>query len=157
MPHAVCCAPTTYSFYVLSFYVAVQRQSQLKKLTHFCDVENQGVRSRPPSPSLVSLTLPGATIAFEMEDTSCNWIQVKKEGEPKRYFARCWGPLSTQEEIFRTVGVSTVNDVFEGYYGCIFVYGQTGTGKTFTLGCTVPGLEGIQPRCLQFLFEKNTA
>eukprot|EP00760_Papus_ankaliazontas_P006066 PhM_4_TR1287/c0_g1_i1/m.65151 len=28
----------------------------------------------------------------EMEDFSCNWIKIKKDGEAMRYFARCWGP-----------------------------------------------------------------
>jgi hypothetical protein len=98
--------------------------------------------------------VPGCFDCTELEDVSGNWINIKKDGEPKRYFSRVWGPQSSQEDVFRTIGVSTVSDVFEGYYGCIFVYGQTGTGKSFTLGCTTPGLEGIQPRCLQFAFEK---
>jgi hypothetical protein len=110
------------------------------------------VRVRPPLPG--EFDTPGCYNCVEMEDVSGNWIQIVKDGEPKRYFARCWGPNSTQEEVFRTVGVTTVNDVFEGYFGCIFVYGQTGTGKTFSLGCSTPGLEGVQPRCLQMIFEK---
>jgi hypothetical protein len=110
------------------------------------------VRVRPALPG--EFDTPGCFNCTELEDVSGNWIQVKKDGEAKRYFSRVWGPQSTQDEVFRTVGVSTVSDVMEGYYGCIFVYGQTGTGKTFSLGCTTPGLEGIQPRCIQFLFEK---
>lgn len=110
------------------------------------------VRVRPPLPG--EFDQPGCFNCTEMEDVSGNWIQVKKEGEPKRYFARVWGPGSSQDEMFRTIGINTVCDVLEGFYGCIFVYGQTGTGKTFTLGCLTPGLEGIQPQCLRFLFEK---
>eukprot|EP00672_Neobodo_designis_P013739 CAMPEP_0174855794 /NCGR_PEP_ID=MMETSP1114-20130205/34222_1 /TAXON_ID=312471 /ORGANISM="Neobodo designis, Strain CCAP 1951/1" /LENGTH=1055 /DNA_ID=CAMNT_0016090561 /DNA_START=81 /DNA_END=3248 /DNA_ORIENTATION=+ len=110
------------------------------------------VRVRPALPG--EFDAPGCYNCTELEDVSGNWIQIKKDGEPKRYFSRVWGPMSSQEEVFRTIGVSTVSDVMEGYYGCIFVYGQTGTGKTFSLGCTTPGLEGIQPRCIQFLFEK---
>eukprot|EP00760_Papus_ankaliazontas_P006067 PhM_4_TR1287/c0_g1_i2/m.65145/K10396/KIF5; kinesin family member 5 len=91
----------------------------------------------------------------EMEDFSCNWIKIKKDGEAMRYFARCWGPSSTQDEVYRVVGVPTVNDVFDGYFGTVFVYGQTGTGKTFTLGCATPGLEGILPRAIQHMFEKR--
>ncbi|KAH9589322.1 Kinesin motor domain [Trypanosoma melophagium] len=88
------------------------------------------------------------------EDVSGNWIRIKKEGERIRYFARVWGPKSTHEEMFRTIGINAVNDAFEGYHVCIFVYGQTGTGKTFTLGFLTPGVEGIQPRCVRFIFEK---
>ena len=44
-----------------------------------------------------------------------------------------------------------VNNVLEGYNGTIFAYGQTGTGKTFTIEggrtrtMTVPELKGIIP------------
>ena len=110
------------------------------------------LRVRPSLPG--EFDVPGCFNCVELEDVSGNWIKFKKEGEQIRYFARVWGPQSTQEEMFRTIGVNTVNDVFEGYYGCIFVYGQTGTGKTFTLGCLVPGLEGIQPQCIRFVFDK---
>ena len=36
------------------------------------------------------------------------------------------------------VARDAVNDVFSGYHGLVFVYGQTGTGKTHTLCCQVP-------------------
>ncbi|ORC92453.1 putative kinesin [Trypanosoma theileri] len=110
------------------------------------------VRVRPPLPG--EFDIPGCFDCAELEEISGNWIRIKKEGERIRYFARVWGPKSTQEEIFRTIGIPTVKDVFEGYHGCIFVYGQTGTGKTFTLGCLTAGLEGIQPQCIRFIFEK---
>lgn len=110
------------------------------------------VRVRPEHPK--EFASRGAFRCIETDPVSGNWITVKKDGEPKRHFARCWGPQSEQEEVFRTVGVNTVNDVFEGYEGCIFVYGQTGTGKTFTLGCQTPGLEGIQPRALKMIYER---
>ncbi|CUG30036.1 kinesin, putative [Bodo saltans] len=110
------------------------------------------VRLRPPLPG--EFDTPGCFNCTELEDVSGNWIRIKKEGEQIRYFARVWGPNSTQEEVFPTIGINTVNDVFEGYYGCVFVYGQTGTGKTFSLGCLTPGLEGIQPQCIRYIFEK---
>ena len=89
------------------------------------------VRIRPPLPG--EFDVPGCFQCTECEEVSGNWIQIKKDGEPKRYFARVWGPGCGQEEAFRVIGISTINDVFEGYYGCIFCYGQTGTGKTFTM------------------------
>eukprot|EP00760_Papus_ankaliazontas_P006068 PhM_4_TR1287/c0_g1_i3/m.65139/K10396/KIF5; kinesin family member 5 len=111
------------------------------------------VRVRPPLPG--EFDQPNVFNCVEMEDFSCNWIKIKKDGEAMRYFARCWGPSSTQDEVYRVVGVPTVNDVFDGYFGTVFVYGQTGTGKTFTLGCATPGLEGILPRAIQHMFEKR--
>lgn len=47
-----------------------------------------------------------------------------------------------------------MQDVLRGYHGTIFAYGQTGTGKTFTMtGPTASGpLSGIIPRVLDDVF-----
>eukprot|EP00755_Sulcionema_specki_P019639 Sspe_Gene.12136::Locus_4130_Transcript_1_1_Confidence_1.000_Length_2847::g.12136::m.12136/K10396/KIF5; kinesin family member 5 len=112
------------------------------------------VRARPALPGEYE---NGKYDCLEMETGSEASIRIKKDGESKRFFSRVWGPDSTQEEIFKAVGVPSVLEVFEGFYATIFVYGQTGTGKTFTLGCTLPGLEGIQPRAIDMIFDKINA
>jgi len=35
--------------------------------------------------------------------------------------------------VFQTVGIPIATSVLEGYNGTIFAYGQTGTGKTYTM------------------------
>jgi kinesin family protein 3/17 len=41
----------------------------------------------------------------------------------------------------------------QGYNGTIFAYGQTGTGKTFTMqGVDTPELKGIVPRTIDWIF-----
>ena len=41
----------------------------------------------------------------------------------------------------------------KGYNGTIFAYGQTGTGKTFTMeGFDTPELKGIIPRSIEWIF-----
>ena len=40
---------------------------------------------------------------------------------------------SSQKEIFEIVGRPTVSSVFEGFNATIFAYGQTSSGKTFTM------------------------
>ena len=49
----------------------------------------------------------------------------------------------------------------EGYNGCIFAYGQTGAGKTFTMtGAIDPKADnfetdkGILPRAIEFIFNQ---
>lgn len=40
---------------------------------------------------------------------------------------------STQEDIYAEIFHPLVDSVLEGFNGTIFAYGQTGTGKTFTM------------------------
>lgn len=43
-----------------------------------------------------------------------------------------------------------VSSVLEGFNGCVFAYGQTGTGKTHTmLGGGGAACEGVVPRCFR--------
>jgi kinesin family protein 3/17 len=41
--------------------------------------------------------------------------------------------LVAQLEVYNRIGRPIVESVLEGYNGTIFAYGQTGTGKTFTM------------------------
>ncbi len=46
-----------------------------------------------------------------------------------------------------------LESVMEGYNGTIFAYGQTGTGKTFTMeGVDNEKDKGIVPRCIEWIF-----
>ena len=60
---------------------------------------------------------------------------------------------STQELIFSQTAQPILESVMEGYNGTIFAYGQTGTGKTFTMeGVPTPELKGIIPRTIEWIF-----
>ncbi|CAF1606777.1 unnamed protein product [Didymodactylos carnosus] len=48
-------------------------------------------------------------------------------------FDHVFGPKSKQLDIYNLVARPIVDAVLEGYNGTIFAYGQTGTGKTFTM------------------------
>jgi kinesin family protein C2/C3 len=65
-----------------------------------------------------------------------------------------FGPGSAQSDIFKSVVDPFVQDVLEGYNVCIFAYGQSGSGKTYTMS-GIPGdpaREGVVPRSLRKLF-----
>jgi len=69
-----------------------------------------------------------------------------KDGEEvvrEHRFHHCFDQDAPQDEVYERVARDTVEDVFAGYHGLIFVYGQTGTGKTYTLCCHDAGREGI--------------
>lgn len=48
-------------------------------------------------------------------------------------FDRVFGFQSDHDELFEGAPMSIVDSAVEGYNGTIFAYGQTGTGKTFTV------------------------
>jgi hypothetical protein len=48
-------------------------------------------------------------------------------------FDRVLGEASTQDDAFRAVGEPILLRVLEGFNGCVFAYGQTASGKTFTM------------------------
>ena len=62
---------------------------------------------------------------------------------------------SVQNEIYEYVGKRIVNDVMEGYNGTIFAYGQSGSGKTYTMyGPDIfdDVYKGIIPRIAEDIF-----
>jgi kinesin family protein 5 len=61
-----------------------------------------------------------------------------------------------QDKIFKEVALSTVEDVLKGYNGTIFTYGQSGSGKTYTmygLDFYDDEFKGIIPRAIDSIFE----
>ena len=59
-----------------------------------------------------------------------------------------------QVDVYNRVARPIVDNVLEGYNGTIFAYGQTGTGKTFTMegDRSVPELKGIIPNSFAHIF-----
>ncbi|XP_076312392.1 kinesin-like protein 98A isoform X1 [Tachypleus tridentatus] len=58
-----------------------------------------------------------------------------------------------QEKVFEDLGKEVIENAFEGYNTCIFAYGQTSSGKTFTMMGT-PGFEGLIPRICEAMFSR---
>merc|ERR1719248_59788 len=56
-----------------------------------------------------------------------------------------------QGKFYDDTGYAIVESVLDGYNGTIFAYGQTGTGKTFTMVGT-DELPGVIPRAFAHLF-----
>uniref|UniRef100_A0AAY4EQ04 Kinesin-like protein n=1 Tax=Denticeps clupeoides TaxID=299321 RepID=A0AAY4EQ04_9TELE len=79
-------------------------------------------------------------------------------------FDMVFGPSAKQIEVYRSVVCPILDEVIMGYNCTVFAYGQTGTGKTFTMeGERSPNeeytweedpLAGIIPRTLHQIFEK---
>uniref|UniRef100_A0A8C5ATD0 Kinesin-like protein n=1 Tax=Gadus morhua TaxID=8049 RepID=A0A8C5ATD0_GADMO len=62
----------------------------------------------------------------------------------------------SQEQVYKDIGEEMLLHAFEGYNVCIFAYGQTGGGKSYTMmGRQEPGQEGIIPQMCEDLFRRT--
>lgn len=63
---------------------------------------------------------------------------------------------STQAQVFETTAKPLVDSCLQGYNATILAYGQTGTGKTYTMeGCQGSGMferRGVIPRAIEQIF-----
>ncbi|WVZ50096.1 hypothetical protein U9M48_001384 [Paspalum notatum var. saurae] len=85
-------------------------------------------------------------ITVEQEKIEVQSVGVKKEFSVDRVFNQ----ESTQEDVFHEVK-PILRSALDGHNVCILAYGQTGTGKTYTMEGT-DGKLGIVPRAIQELF-----
>jgi hypothetical protein len=61
-----------------------------------------------------------------------------------------------QQRVYSTAARPAVTSVLQGYNASIIAYGQTGTGKTYTME-GMPGCEGIVPRAVRDIFQSITS
>ena len=79
---------------------------------------------------------------------------------PKNYifsYDKVFSPNSNQTEIYTNVGKRIVDDIMAGYNGTIFAYGQSGSGKTYTMyGKDIydENTKGIIPRVVEEIFKR---
>nr|XP_033783417.1 kinesin-like protein KIF3A isoform X1 [Geotrypetes seraphini] len=82
--------------------------------------------------------------------------KVDSPNEPPKTFTfdTVFGPESKQLDVYNLTARPIIDSVLEGYNGTIFAYGQTGTGKTFTMEGVrvVPELRGIIPNSFAHVF-----
>ncbi|USW48782.1 Putative kinesin motor domain, kinesin-associated microtubule-binding domain-containing protein [Septoria linicola] len=75
-------------------------------------------------------------------------------------FDKVFSPASDQGMVFEEVVAPILDEVLNGFNCTIFAYGQTGTGKTYTMSgdisdtLPIPEAAGIIPRVLHTLFAK---
>ncbi|CAL8241208.1 unnamed protein product [Merluccius merluccius] len=62
----------------------------------------------------------------------------------------------SQQQVYKDIGEEMLLHAFEGYNVCIFAYGQTGAGKSYTMmGKQESGQEGIIPQMCEDLFRRT--
>ncbi|GBG28905.1 Kinesin-like protein KIF11 [Hondaea fermentalgiana] len=118
------------------------------------------VRSRPlnaaekaaKTPSLVQCDADRGQVSVSMAIGS-------KRSSKKYNYDMVFGPYSTQAEVYSSAIRPVVDEVLQGYNCTVFAYGQTGTGKTFTMEGNVddPELQGMIPRAVDSIFQRLEA
>ncbi|MES1904441.1 MAG: Kinesin-related motor protein [Paramarteilia canceri] len=111
------------------------------------------VRIRPPACSGRS-----ADETQVVRSSSKSQVCVQSSNQTQKTFTydRVFGPEANQEQIFVNTTKPVLDEVLNGYSCTIFAYGQTGTGKTYTMSgdFSSPEKSGIIPRSIKQLFNR---
>jgi len=85
-----------------------------------------------------------------------NSLSIQKDYDTKTFsYDHIYPEDSNQSQIFEETSKNVVKSVLSGYNGTIFAYGQTGTGKTYTMvgEFSDEKNKGIIPRAFDYIFE----
>lgn len=109
-------------------------------------------RCRPLSADEVSRGCSSVIDVDPSQETELQYVPSEKERKNFK-FDHVFGPADDQEAVFAE-SLPVVRSVMDGFNVCIFAYGQTGTGKTFTME-GVPENRGVNYRALEELFRMS--
>ncbi|MGH0137416.1 UNVERIFIED_CONTAM: hypothetical protein FKN15_064145 [Acipenser sinensis] len=113
------------------------------------------VRCRPMNQKEKGMGHKQAVSVDEIRGTiTVNKIDSTNEPPKTFTFDTVFGQDSKQLDVYNLTARPIIDSVLEGYNGTIFAYGQTGTGKTFTMEGVraVPELRGIIPNSFAHVF-----
>ena len=85
-----------------------------------------------------------------------NENNINNNNSPQFKFDKVFNSKTEQIEIYNFIGNDIVKDVMEGYNGTIFAYGQSGSGKTYTMyGSDIDDEDkkGLIPRIVNNIFD----
>ena len=136
------------------------------------------VRVRPtnttPAPATTTATTTttapeekndGVEPSFNVESETTLIHRICGQSGKRFLMDRIFEQQSTQEQVFEQIGRQQVDKALSGFHGSIFAYGQTGTGKTYTMLGPNGGRGdstdpehlkniGLIPRVLNYLFQR---
>ncbi|XP_008833095.1 kinesin-like protein KIFC3 isoform X2 [Nannospalax galili] len=96
---------------------------------------------------------PEATNAVTFDPDDDSIIHLLHKGKPVSFeLDKVFSPWASQQDVFQEVQ-ALITSCIDGFNVCIFAYGQTGAGKTYTMEGT-PENPGINQRALQLLFSE---
>ncbi|CAG9315874.1 unnamed protein product [Blepharisma stoltei] len=96
----------------------------------------------------------GRDSSIDFIDPSKGIVVIKKDFDKKTFnFDSAFDYGTSQSEVYDKAAKPVVDSVLQGYNGTIFAYGQTGTGKTFTMMGGQGDSRGVTPRAIQQIFQ----
>ncbi|XP_055993104.1 kinesin-like protein KIFC3 isoform X2 [Sorex fumeus] len=96
---------------------------------------------------------PEATNAVTFDPDDDSILHLLHKGKPVSFeLDKVFSPRASQQDVFQEVQ-ALITSCIDGFNVCIFAYGQTGAGKTYTMEGT-PDNPGINQRALQLLFSE---
>ncbi|KAK8596427.1 hypothetical protein V6N13_001052 [Hibiscus sabdariffa] len=119
------------------------------------------LRCRPLSEDEARIHTPVVISCNESRREVCAVQSIANKQIDRTFlFDKVFGPSSQQKELFDLAVSPIVNEVLEGYNCTIFAYGQTGTGKTYTMeggarkkNGEFPSDAGVIPRAVKQIFD----
>uniref|UniRef100_A0A8B9XWP5 Kinesin-like protein KIFC3 n=2 Tax=Bos TaxID=9903 RepID=A0A8B9XWP5_BOSMU len=96
---------------------------------------------------------PEATNAVTFDPDDDSIIHLLHKGKPVSFeLDKVFSSQASQQDVFQEVQ-ALITSCIDGFNVCIFAYGQTGAGKTYTMEGT-PENPGINQRALRLLFSE---
>ena len=125
------------------------------------------MRCRPTSEAERKARVPAVVKCDEAHrEVSVSQTIAGRTNERAFVYDKVFGPASEQADLYDSAVVPIVDEVLSGYTCAIFAYGQTGTGKTYTMEGGIAGAEktyvkggelaadaGVIPRSVKQIFE----
>lgn len=116
------------------------------------------LRCRPFNDDEVRTSAPQVVTCNETRrEVTVNLNIAAKQIDRTFTFDKVFGPQAQQQDLYDQAIIPIVNEMLEGFNCTIFAYGQTGTGKTYTMegngrktkDGTMPVDAGVIPRAVQ--------
>ncbi len=91
---------------------------------------------------------------LENHDIQMNWsdAQINVPNNSPFLFDRIFGPESTNQLVYSHIANDIIEDCLNGIHTTIFAYGQTSSGKTYTMNGS-PNDPGIIKNAIQHIFD----
>ena len=88
-----------------------------------------------------------------------NHVEVRAQNGVREFlYDGVFSDVAKQHEVYEAVGLPVLEQVMQGFNGCILAYGPTGSGKTYSLleeqGEGMDQFEGVLPRVVKDMFSR---